>query len=145
MLRRRVLDIGDVARESGLPVSALRYYEEMGLIQSIGRKGLRRLFDARVMERLAIIALGRNAGFPLQEISAMFTPDGLKIDRRRLSSKANELEVKIRQLEAVRESLLHAAECKAPSHLECPKFQRLLKLAGKSQKRKRNRTLNRAA
>src|SRR5690348_12965813 len=112
MLRNKVLDIGDVAGESGVPVSALRYYEEIGLIGSIGRKGLRRLFDRGVMERLAIIALGRNAGFSLQEIGAMFTPGGLKVDRKRLSSKAKELDVKIRQLQATRDSLLHAAECK---------------------------------
>src|SRR5690242_5737449 len=36
------LDIGDVARRAGLPVSTLRYYEEKGLIASVGRNGLRR-------------------------------------------------------------------------------------------------------
>jgi len=139
MLRRKVLDIGEVAKESGLPVSALRYYEEQGLIQSIGRKGLRRLFDASVMERLAITALGRNAGFSLEEAGAMFTPDGLKIDRKELSNKADELDRKIRQMMTIRDGLRHAAECKAPSHLECPKFQRLMTVAGKVQQRTRNK------
>ena len=52
------LDIAEVARRSGVPASTLRYYEERGLIAPIGRRGLRRLFDAGVLERLALIGLG---------------------------------------------------------------------------------------
>lgn len=139
MLAQKVLDIGEVAKKSGLPVSALRFYEERGLIRSIGRKGLRRLFDAAALERLAIIALGRNAEFSLEEIAAMFTPGGLKIDRKGLSNKADHLDKKIKQMIAIRDGLRHAAECKAPSHLECPKFQRLMVVAGKVQRRKRGK------
>src|SRR3546814_7320286 len=64
----RDLDIAEVAQRSGVPASALRYYEEKRLIASIGRRGLRRLFDPGVIERLALIALGRAAGFSLDEI-----------------------------------------------------------------------------
>ncbi len=132
------MDIGDVASHSGLPASTLRYYEERGLIQSTGRHGLRRLFDANVLERLALIALGRNAGFSLGEIVAMFTTDGRpQIDRDQLFAKAGELDKNIKQLVAMRDGLRHAAKCRAPSHLECPKFQRLLRIAtDKSIKRR---------
>lgn len=41
----KLLDIAEVARRTGLPPSTLRFYEEKGLIASIGRRGLRRLFD----------------------------------------------------------------------------------------------------
>ncbi len=57
------MDIAEVAKASGLPASTLRFYEEKGLIKSYGRNGLRRLFSANVVERLALISLGRNAGF----------------------------------------------------------------------------------
>src|SRR5688572_7723315 len=125
------MDISEVARESGLPASALRYYEEKGLIASIGRRGLQRVFPQDVLERLALIALGRSAGFSLDEIARMFTPKGKpKIDRQLLADKADELEKTIRKLSAMRDGLLHAAACPAPSHLECPKFRRLLGLAG---------------
>ena len=77
----RYLDIAAVAQQSGVPASALRYYEEKGLIASVGRRGLRRLFDAGVLERLALIALGQAAGFSLDEIAGMFTPDGRPQDR----------------------------------------------------------------
>ena len=121
------MDIAEVAKRSGVPASTLRYYEEKGLIASVGRHGLRRLFDARVLERLALIALGRSAGFSLDEIARMFAPDGRpQIDRKLLASKADELDATIRKLGALRDGLRHAASCPAPSHLECPTFRKLM-------------------
>jgi DNA-binding transcriptional MerR regulator len=123
------LDIAQVARQSGVPASTLRFYEKKGLIRSIGRRGLYRLFDKGILERLALIALGRSAGFSLAEIKRMFAPDGrLRIDRKMLAAKADELGATIRQLGAMRRGLRHAAVCPAPSHLECPTFRRLLGL-----------------
>lgn len=126
----RDLDINEVAQRSGVPASTLRYYEERGLIASVGRRGLRRLFDARVLQRLMLIALGRSAGFTLDEIAGMFTADGRpQIDRSALATKADELDSTIRQLRAMRDGLRHAAACPAPSHLECPTFRRLMRSA----------------
>jgi len=126
----RDLDITEVARRSGVSASALRFYEEKGLLASIGRRGLRRVFDPGVLERLALIALGRSAGFSLDEIARMFAPDGRpRIDRRMLSAKAEELDRTIRKLSAMRDSLRHAAACPARSHMECPTFRRMLRAA----------------
>lgn len=128
------MDIAEVAARSGLPASTLRYYEEKGLIASTGRRGLRRVFDAGVLERLALIALGRAAGLTLAEIGAMFAADGkLEVDRILLSAKADALDRTIRQLTALRDGLRHASVCPAPSHLECPRFRRLLAGAAKSR------------
>ncbi|GJL93512.1 helix-turn-helix domain-containing protein [Hyphococcus sp.] len=124
------LDIAETAKRSGVPASTLRYYEEKGLIASIGRSGLRRVFAPDVLERLALIALGRAAGFSLDEIAQMFASKGRpKIDRAQLAAKADELDATIRNLSAMRDGLRHAARCPAPSHLECPKFQRLMRAA----------------
>src|SRR3954467_15448418 len=113
------LDIGEVARRAGIPVSTLRFYEEKGLVSSIGRRGLRRQYSGAVIERLALIAIGRAAGFSLEEIAAMFAPDGRpRIDRKKLASKAEELDRKISQLSAMRDGLRHAAACPARSHLD---------------------------
>lgn len=126
----RDLDIGEVAKKSGVPASALRYYEERGLIHSVGRRGLRRTFDPKVLEKLRLISLGSAAGFSLEEMARMFRPDGqIKIDRQRLADKAEELDRSIKKLVAMRDGLRHAAVCPAPSHLECPKFRRLMGLA----------------
>jgi len=124
------LDIAELARRVGIPASTLRYYEEKGLIASVGRRGLRRLFAEQVLERLALIGLGRAAGLSLREIGLMFTTDGRpRIDRQVLVAKADELDQTIRKLSAMRNGLRHAAACSAPSHMECPTFRRLLHAA----------------
>lgn len=121
------MDIAEAARRSGVPASTLRYYEERGLIASVGRSGLRRVFDDDVLERLAMIALGRAAGFSLDEIAGMFGADGRpSLDRAVLSAKADELDRTIRRLGVMRDGLRHAAACAAPSHMECPTFRRIL-------------------
>ena len=131
-----VMDIGEVAKRSGVPASTLRYYEQKGLIASIGRHGLRRTFDPDVLERLALIALGQTAGFSLDEIATMFGADGRPdIDRRSLRAKARELDVMILRLTAMRDGLRHAAACSAPSHLECPRFRHLLREAATGGRR----------
>lgn len=128
----KTLDIAEVARHSGLPASTLRYYEEKGLIRSVGRHGLRRLFAESVLERLSLIALGQNAGFSLDEIGGMLgAKGGPDIDRAQLMAKADELDRTIRRLTAMRDGLRHAAACPAPSHMECPTFQRLLRHAAR--------------
>jgi DNA-binding transcriptional MerR regulator len=124
------MDIGEVAQRARLPASTLRFYEEKGLIRSVGRRGLRRQFNPDVLERLALVALGRSAGFSLDQIADMFAADGSpRIDRRVLTNKAREVDRKIRRLSAVRDGLRHAAACPARSHTECPTFRRLLSKA----------------
>lgn len=123
-----LMDIGEVTSRSGASVSALRYYEEIGLIRSAGRRGLRRQFDASVLLTLSLIELGKVAGFSLAEIASMFANDGtLNIPRADLHAKAAELGRQITKLRALREAIRHVADCSAPSHLECPNFRKLLK------------------
>jgi len=127
-----MLDIVEVSRRTGLPASTLRYYEDKGLIASVGRQGLRRLFTPGVLDQLALVALGQAAGFSLDEIAAMFAPDGQpSIDRGKLASRADEIDLTIQRMKAMRDGLRHAAVCPAPSHAECPTFQRLVKAAAK--------------
>lgn len=130
------LDISEVAKRSGVPASTLRFYEEKGLIRSIGRRGLRRLFDPGVLETLALIAIGRSARFSLEEVAAMLSPDGTAaIDRSRLNAKAEELDRTIRRMSALRDGLRHAAACPAPSHTECPTFRRIIRRAAGRRRR----------
>jgi DNA-binding transcriptional MerR regulator len=124
------MDIAEVAKRAGVPASTLRFYEEKGLITSIGRQGLRRRFDPGVLDQLALIALGRAGGFSLDDIGAMFSADGKpSIDRAMLAAKADEIDGMVKRLKAMSNGLRHAAVCPAPSHGECPTFQRLLRAA----------------
>ena len=124
------LDITEVARQSGVPASTLRFYEQKGLIASVGRRGLRRVFAGNVLERLALINLGSASGLSLDEIAGMFAPDGKpRIDRQKLAARADQLDATVKRLSAMRDGLRHAAACPAPSHLECPTFRRLMAAA----------------
>jgi DNA-binding transcriptional MerR regulator len=132
------MDISEVARRSGVPASALRFYEEKGLIRSVGRRGLHRVFAPDVLQRLALIALGRSAGLTLDDIARMFSEDGsLRVDRRLLADKAAEIDARIRQMTSMRNGLRHAAACRAPDHMACPKFRRLLGIAAAKSARGR--------
>lgn len=124
------LDIGVVAERSGVAPSTLRYYEEIGLISSFGRRGLRRQFDADVLLKLSLIAMGKAAGFSLEEIAGMFGSDGKpEISRDQLRVRADELQRQMVELRTLRDVLRHVADCPAPSHLECPTFRKLMQAA----------------
>lgn len=130
------MDIAEVARRSGVAASTLRYYEEKGLIASTGRQGLRRTFAPAVLDQLALVALAQSAGFSLEEIRTMFTPDGRpSLDRGMLAAKADEIDATVRRLQAMSRGLRHAALCPAPSHAECPTFQKLLRAAAQTRQR----------
>lgn len=127
-----LLDIGEVAAQSGIKPSALRYYEETGLISAVARHGLRRQFAPTVLLQLKLIAMGKSAGFSLEEIAGMFNPQGApELPRAVLHQKADEIDRQIQELSALRDTLRHVADCRAPSHMECPTFRRLVEVVGK--------------
>lgn len=126
----KLLDIGELVQRSGIPTSALRYYEEIGLIASFSRHGLRRQYAPEVLQQLALISLGKMAGFTLAEMKGMFGKDGIAdLPRPILHQKADQLDMQIRQLTTLSKALRHVAECRAETHMACPTFQRLMKAA----------------
>lgn len=133
-------DIAEIAELSGVPPSTLRYYEEIGLIHSEGRHGLRRQFGRETLTQLVLIALGKAAGFSLPDIAGMFGKAGQPdLPRDLLLQRADAIDRQIRQLRTMADVLRHVADCKAPSHAECPKFQQLMRLATRQTQRARPR------
>jgi len=133
----KFLDIGEVAEKTGIRPSALRYYEDVGLISSVTRHGLRRQFPPDVLTQLKLISMGQSAGFSLAEISGMFSKEGVpNLPRAVLHQKADDLTRQIGEMTVLRDTLRHVAECRAPSHMQCPKFRRLMDLAGKRTARR---------
>ena len=129
-MREALLDIGEIRRRSGLAASALRFYEAQGLIRSVGRHGLRRLYEANTLGRLAFIALAQTSGFSIVEIKALFAPRGTEADlRQRMSAKADEIEARIARLSSMRDRLRDAAACSCNRLTDCPIFAGLLKSA----------------
>lgn len=133
-----LIDIGVLSKRSGVPTSTLRYYEEIGLIESLGRRGLRRQFGAEALTQLALISLGKTAGFSLEEIGSVFGREGFSgLPRKSLHLRAEQIDAQIRELVRLRNLVRHVAECPAQSHMECPKFLKLLRFG---QAKKRGRT-----
>ena len=115
--------IGDLAREFGVTLRALRFYEDRGLL-SPRRDGTVRIYDARDRDRLSVILKGKQLGFTLTEIRAMLaeerTSSGLspnlrlsldQIDDqiRHLKQQKAEIEEALAELNARRSSLAAAA------------------------------------
>ena len=139
------MDISEVARRTGLPSSTVRFYEKRGLIKATSSAGERRRFAPDVLDQLALIALGQAGGLSLDEIGAMLPAEGaFQVDRKVLLAKADSIDATIKRLRAMSQGLRHAAECPAPSHAECPTFQRLLKAATGKLKHKRTATVSAA-
>lgn len=138
------MDIANVAKRTGMPASKLRFYEEKGLIESVGRDGLRRRFAPDVLDRLSLISLGQAAGLSLNDIGSMLLPHGkFKIDRALLAAKSKEIDETIRRLKAISRGLAHAAVCPAASHAACPSFQKLLRAASLGELPKPSKTVAR--
>ncbi|ODC03204.1 MerR family transcriptional regulator [Terasakiispira papahanaumokuakeensis] len=130
----KVLDIGEVAALSGFKTSALRYYEAQGLISPLGRHGLRRQYADSVLQTLSLIALGRHAGFSLDDIREMLGPQGsVSIDREKMRQKAQEVGDTIKHLTLIQKTLAHVADCPAEDHLACASFRKLLKRVNRNQ------------
>ena len=123
----KALDIREIADLSGINPSALRYYEKKGLIQPVGRNGLRRQYHENVLNKLQLIALGQAAGITLDELAAMFgSQAGVTIDRGLLLQRAKEIDATVRKLQLLSRGLKHAARCTQPEHRHCEEFKRVV-------------------
>jgi DNA-binding transcriptional MerR regulator len=107
------LSISDVAAASGLQPSALRYYEEAGLITPAGRRGGRRIYRSDVLSRLGLVALAREVGFTVQEVAALLDGHGNDREcwREMTERKLGEIDLQMERLKAMKRLLQAAAAC----------------------------------
>jgi DNA-binding transcriptional MerR regulator len=122
----KLLDIGEVAARSGLAPSALRFYEQEGIIESVDRKGLRRQFEPDVLTTLAVVALCRQAGFTLDEVKALLATEGRPSWKRFAVRKRDELRTQAAHLNELADQLDHAVGCPSPNVLDCEHFRAAL-------------------
>jgi len=129
------LSVGEVAKRSGVAVSALHFYERKGLIRSHRSGGNQRRYDRDVLRWLAIIRMGQELGVPLSEIGAQLKrlPDGRvpnKADWAALSRRWREtLDRRIVLLSRLRDELSGCIGCGCLSLKRCPIYNRDDKLA----------------
>lgn len=107
------LSISAVAAVAGVRPSALRYYEEVGLITPAERRSGRRHYDESVVTRLALIALCQQAGFTIAEIAQLFDggPKARQRWRRLAEEKLAEIDLKMEQLQTMRRHITEALAC----------------------------------
>ena len=113
--------IGEVAEHAGLRPSALRYYEEAGLLAPSDRVSGRRHYDASVLDRLRVISCAQSAGFTIAEIRELIQgQDGAQGTWRDLAQrKLAEVNALIDKAQATRRLLEDSLECSCQSLEEC--------------------------
>lgn len=119
------ISIGEVSARSGLAVSAVRYYEQLGLIASTRTPGGQRRYERHVLRRLAVIQAGQRCGLPLERIQDAFA--GLpaqsaptRADWTRLSRQwRTGIQARIDELERLRDDLDGCVGCGCLSLRRC--------------------------
>lgn len=121
------LNIGQVARESGVSAKMIRHYETIGLLNEAQRTDAGyRVYDQVDIHRLRFIRQSRNLGFPMEQIKELL---GLWQNQRRTSRKVKELALKhvaelderIRELQEIKRTLTHLVDhCHGDDRPDCP-------------------------
>jgi MerR family transcriptional regulator, copper efflux regulator len=111
--------ISQAAREAGVHVETIRYYERIGLLaRRKGRSGGYRIYTDEEVETIRFVRRCRNFGFTLREIGemrALFQDDSATCADVCAHSerKLAEIDSKVRELQAIREALQRALECRS--------------------------------
>jgi MerR family transcriptional regulator, redox-sensitive transcriptional activator SoxR len=126
-MSEKTLSIGEVAREAGINVSAVRYYERHGLLPKAERVSGQRRFDGEAVQRLGVIEVAKQAGFSLEEVRVLLDSidDGAPAHRelRALAErKLPEVEALIKRAQAMQAWLTTATACGCGSLEECRLF-----------------------
>jgi DNA-binding transcriptional MerR regulator len=128
------LTIGELAHRTGVATSALRYWEELGLLPAPARVSGQRRYPPSAVELVGVILSLRDVGFTLREVKAFIAsrssaPKGW---RELAQRKLAELDQRIAQAQVARTALSHAVACPHDDILECPNFASVVaaRLAG---------------
>jgi MerR family redox-sensitive transcriptional activator SoxR len=116
--------IGEVGRRTGLATSAIRYYEDVGLLPVPFRRAGRRVYDPSILPRLEVIALAQRGGFTIREVRELLHGFGRRTPpsarwRALTERKLAEVEARIREAHAMRAVLRRLQACMCPTLADC--------------------------
>ena len=119
------LTIGELARRTGVATSALRYWEELGLLPRPARVSGQRRYPESWVGLIGVILLLQDAGFTLAEQKALAASRAVATDewRQLAGRKLAALDEQIAQAQAARVAIEHALHCPQEDILECPTFR----------------------
>ena len=133
-MSERLLTIGELARRAGVATSALRYWEELGLLPAPARISGQRRYPESAVAMVGAILLLSDVGFSLAEQKALVASHGGSFDewRRLARRKLAELDEQIVKARTAREAIDHALRCPHDDIRQCTNFQGLVttRLAG---------------
>jgi DNA-binding transcriptional MerR regulator len=133
-MSERLLTIGELAGRAGVATSALRYWEELGLLPAPTRISGQRRYPESAVALVGVILLLRDVGFSLAEQKALIASRSVAVDeRRRLARrKLAELDEQIAKIQTAREGIEHALRCPHEDIAQCANFRGLVtaRLAG---------------
>ena len=124
-MANRLLSIGEVAARTGLAVSAIRFYEEKGLVKPARAVGGQRQFHRSDIRRLSLAMIAQQFGFTIEQIAEVLgtLPDGrapTKRDWARIGRAfQDDLDAKIRTLTRLRDNLDGCIGCGCLSLKRC--------------------------
>lgn len=120
-----LLSVGEVARRTGVAVSALHFYERQGLISATRTPGGQRRYARHVIRRVSVIQVAKRMGIPLVEVAEVFSDlpsDRMpgKADWRRISERwRGRLEARRREIERMESELVECIGCGCVSLKSC--------------------------
>ena len=111
------LTIGDVTQRTGVAQTALRYYEQVGLLPAPERVGGQRRYQESVLMRLEVIRLCKTAGFSLTKIGLLLKDDtpGRPVARELAQTKLAEIDAQLEALARARAVIEWGMRCTCPS------------------------------
>ena len=120
----RLLTIGELARRAGVTTTALRYYEEVGLLPAPARISGQRRYPESTARIVGMILLYSDAGFTLAEQKALMAAhqDTCGEWRRLAQRKIAELDEQIARAQAARDAISHGLRCRHEVFTQCPNF-----------------------
>lgn len=122
------LTIGELARRTGVATSALRYWEEQGLLPAAERVAGQRRYPPSVADRVGEILVLRDAGFTVRELKQLTAlrtsaaPGWRELQHRKLA----ELDRRIARAQAARTAIAHGLACPHDDVHDCPNFRRIV-------------------
>ncbi|MFI0406192.1 MerR family transcriptional regulator [Actinomadura sp. 3N508] len=118
------LTIGELASRTGVATSALRYWEELGLLPAPARVSGQRRYPPSAVELVGVVLALRNVGFTLREVNALMTSRSPAGDgwRELYQSKLAELDQRIAQAQVARTAIAHGLACPHEDIFECSNF-----------------------
>jgi DNA-binding transcriptional MerR regulator len=116
-----LLSIGELSERTGVPATALRYYDELGLVRPASRAAGRRRYASSAIADVGVVLFLREVGFSLAEIGRLTTARGGSW-RAIIERKLTELTVQQRRIEVARAALEHGLRCPAGDPMRCSRF-----------------------